>query len=65
MSAIPRTPSASWYADGLRWIGSLFTGAADHLDRPSLAPAPLEPRPDYLPAEEYLFDVRHRMQNRF
>ena len=65
MSAIPRTPSASWYADGLRWIGSLFTGAADHLDRPSLAPAALEPRPEYQPVEEYLFDVRHRMQNRF
>ena len=59
------TPTATWYADGLRWIGSLFTGAADHLDRPSLAPAPLEPRPEHLPAEEYLFDVRHRMQNRF
>jgi hypothetical protein len=54
---------ASWYSDGLRWIGSLFHRAADHLDHPSLAPAPLEPRPKYLPAEEFLFDVRHRMHS--
>ena len=64
MRAIPTTPTASWYADGLRWIGSLLTGAANYLDRPSIEPAPFE-HPEYQPVEEYLFDVRHRMQNRF
>jgi len=58
-------PNTAWYADGLRWIGSLFDGAADYLDRPSIAPSPLEPRPEYLPVEEYLFDVRHRIQTRY
>ncbi len=27
--------NASWHAEGLRWIGSLFNGAADYLDRPA------------------------------
>lgn len=55
---------SSWYADGLRWIGSLFIAAADRLERPSIAPAPLEPQPDYRPAEEFLSDVRLRVQSR-
>ena len=58
---IPMTPNAHWYADGLRWIGSLFLDAADHLESPSFSPAPGEPRAKYLPVEEYLFDVRSRM----
>jgi hypothetical protein len=58
---IPMTPTARWYSDGLRWIGTLFTDFADCLDKPSFAPAPGEPRPKYLPVEEYLFDVRSRM----
>jgi len=52
---------ARFHTDGLRWIGSLFIDAADHLDKPSFGPAPGEPRPKYLPVEEYLFDVRTRM----
>ncbi|MEO5691716.1 MAG: hypothetical protein ABIQ72_01210 [Usitatibacter sp.] len=56
-------PSA-WYAEGLRWIASLFKGAADYLDKPSIAPAPLEPGPANLPVEEHLLDVRHRMTTR-
>jgi hypothetical protein len=55
----------AWYVDGLRWIGSIFYGAADSLDRPSIAPSPLEPRPEYLPVEEFIFDVRHRIQSRY
>ena len=30
------TARALWYAEGLRWIGSLFHSAADHLEQPSL-----------------------------
>ena len=52
---------ARLHSEGFRWIGSLFIDAADHLDRPSFGPAPGEPRPKYLPAEEFLFDVRNRM----
>lgn len=63
MSAVAMPSRASWYSDGLRWIGSLFHGAADYLDVPSIAPSPLEPRPRYLPHEEFLFDVRHRMHS--
>jgi hypothetical protein len=50
-----------WYADGLRWIGSLFHGAADFLDRPSTEPAPLDPMPHDARAEEWLFELRHRI----
>ena len=58
------TAKALWYAEGLRWIGSLFHSAADRLDQPSLAPSAGEPVPR--PAwDEYLFDVRHRLQDRF
>jgi len=52
---------ARFHSDGFRWIGSVFIDFADYLDKPSFAPAPGEPRPKYLPVEEYLFDVRNRM----
>ena len=61
MTATHAMTLARWHSDGLRWIGSLFIDAADRLDQPSFAPAPGEPRPKYLPVEEYLFDVRSRM----
>ncbi len=55
---------AAWHTDGLRWIGSLFTGAADALDR-NRAPIelPLEPGPRYRPIDEFLYDVRFRMDS--
>lgn len=55
---------AAWYADGLRWIGTVFIDAADALDHPSLTSAPLEPVPAYKPIDEFLYDVRFKMQNR-
>ena len=58
--AIART-LARFHSDGFRWIGSLFTDLADYLDKPSFGPAPGEPRPEYLPVEDYLFDVKNRM----
>ncbi len=57
-------PTPDWYAEGLHWIGSLFV-TPGHVDRPSFARPTQEPRPEYLPPEEYLFDVRHRLQSRF
>jgi hypothetical protein len=61
---------SSWYADGLRWIASLISGAADHLDRVAFAPLELEPPHrelprDALPSEDSLDDIRHRIQNRY
>jgi hypothetical protein len=52
--------TAPWYADGLRWIGSLFHAAADHLERPALEPGP---RPQ--PMEDFLSDVRLRIHSRY
>ena len=52
--------TTTWYGGGLRWIGSLFHGAADFLERPAL-----EPAPDCLPAEDFLSDVRLRIQSRY
>jgi len=56
------TAKALWYADGLRWIGSLFHSAAERLEQPSLEPAPGEPlkRHDW---HSDLFDTRHRMHH--
>ena len=57
---------AAWYTDGLRWIGSVFTGAADALDRNRQPEElPLEPGAVYRPIDEYLYDVRFRILNRF
>jgi hypothetical protein len=56
------TPSAAWYAEGFRWIGSLF---AETISGTPVNHSPDGQRPQYLDPEEFLFDVRHRMQNRF
>jgi hypothetical protein len=56
----------SWYADGLRWIASLFTAAADRLDRMHGASAlPLEPAIDPRAIDDYIDDVRFRMSTRY
>lgn len=54
-------PTPEWYAEGVRWIGSLFQGTSTEFDRPSFARSPDEPRPEYLAPEEFMFDVRTRM----
>jgi hypothetical protein len=56
------TPNAAWYAEGFRWIGSIFAG--------TIAGTPVNHssnghRAEYLDPEEFLFDVRHRIQSRF
>ena len=55
---------ASWHAAGLRWIGSLFTVAADCLEQSSHASAELDLTRPPRPAEDLLDDVRFRIQNR-
>jgi hypothetical protein len=60
--AMPSRPA--WHAAGLRWIGSLFVGAADFLDRPSLAAEPMK-RYEHVPAEELLDDIRFRIGSRY
>ena len=55
----------AWYSDGLRWIGSLFSDAADALDRNRAAVAqPLEPVPRGQTVDEFLVDARYRLLDR-
>ena len=57
--------NAAWYSDGLRWIGSLFSDAADALDRNrETAAQPLEPVPHRQPVDEFLVDARYRLLDR-
>ena len=53
-----------WYANGLRWIGSLFDGAADHIERAAFTAASLDPHAR-ANSEEYLSDLRHRVHIHF
>lgn len=48
-----------FYADGLRWIGSIFTDAADRLDR-NADESPLDPRA-YRDIERYVDEMRARV----
>ena len=56
--------STTWYADGLRWVASLFSGAADYLERPSLT-ASLAPMPRHISYDEVVSDVRNRINSGF
>ena len=61
---------SAWYAEGLRWIASLISRAADHLERVSFAAPELELPHRELPrvalsSEDSLDDIRHRIQNRY
>lgn len=49
-----------WYADGLRWIGSIFTDAAESLERNAADDEPLDPK-TYRAIDGYLNDVRTRV----
>ena len=48
-----------FYADGLRWIGSIFNGAADKLESSAATEVPIDPRA-YREIEEYVNNVRLR-----
>ncbi|HXN15100.1 MAG TPA: hypothetical protein VN878_01905 [Usitatibacter sp.] len=54
----------SWCAQALRRIGAFFNRAADYLDQPQFAPALLEPVQKVARIEDFISDVRWRMQNR-
>ena len=60
------TPVAKviWYADGLRWIGSIFNGAAERLERNAADQEPLHPGA-YREIEQYLNDMRRRVHVHF
>ena len=49
----------SWYADGLRWVGSVLTTAADFIDRETP-----EPMPRHTSGEEILSETRNRLLSR-
>ena len=57
-AANPETPWL-FYAEGLRWIGSIFHGAAEWLEHNPAADAPLDPRA-YRDIDEYVNEVRMR-----
>ena len=48
-----------FYAEGFRWIGSMFNGVAERLERNAVVEAPLDPR-TYRDIEEYVNNVRIR-----
>ena len=49
----------TWYADGLRWVGTLLTAAADFIDRETP-----EPMPRHISGEEILSETRNRLLSR-
>ena len=61
-----RMPQRStWYADGLRWIASVITDAADYLDSGAPEAASLDPMPRHTSFDEIVADVRNRNYNGF
>ena len=50
----------AWYANGLRWLGSLLNAAADYIDRHEP-----EPMPRHTSSEEILCEVRNRISSGF
>jgi hypothetical protein len=58
---------ARWHAEGLRWIATLFRGAADYLERAGNAAASWEsPPPQFARrGDDYLDDVRSRIHSRY
>ena len=58
--------NSAWHAEGLRWIASLFLGAAEYLERMSRAASPCEqPHIESLPVEDFIDNVRFRIQSRY
>jgi hypothetical protein len=56
----------SWHAEGLRWIASLFLGAAERLERASLSARPCgSGRAGPPPVEDFIDDVRMRIHSRY
>lgn len=62
---VARPKKASRYAEGLRWIGSLFGSAADWLERPAPGHASLDPMPRHTSFDEIVGDLRNRIHSGF
>ena len=60
------TPMAKviWYADGLRWIGSIFNDAAERLEKSATDQEPLHPGAQR-EIERYVNDPRSRVHVHF
>jgi hypothetical protein len=54
-------PRSLWYADGLRWIGTLLLSAAERLELRTLDDAAADPWPELLPPHERVFELRTRI----
>jgi hypothetical protein len=55
---------ALWYADGLRWIGSVFNDAAEQLERTAAETSAADPRV-VREIEEHLNQMRTRVHTSF
>ena len=55
---------ATFYADGLRWIGSIFNDAAERLERSVADEEPLDPSA-YREIERYVNDLHRRTHVHF
>ena len=55
---------AIWYADGLRWIGSIFNDAAERLEKSVADEEPLDPGA-YREIERYVNDLHRRVHVHF
>jgi hypothetical protein len=53
-----------WYAEGLRWIGSVLSDAANRLEEQAAAVATLDPRANR-EIESYVDDLRTRVHLHF
>jgi len=53
----------NFYADGLRWIASLLTAAAERLERRNADPLPIHPASREAARDEALYELRHRLTN--
>lgn len=55
---------ATWYADGLRWIGAAFNSAADRIEERATAFASIDPRV-HREMDQYMHEVRTRVHTHF
>ena len=49
-----------WYADGLRWIGTIFNDAAEHLEREAAEASPPDPQA-IREIDRYMNEMRTRV----
>ena len=53
-----------WYADGLRWIGTIFNDAAEHLERGAAEATPPDPHV-IREIDRYMNEMRTRVHVHF